>query len=147
VLPWEPAPEAAAPAGPPSAKAAPLRTILCVEAQDEIQDVLRKTLTKMGYRALVVRDAENAAVRYRESPTDAVIFDADGQGAEGLDQFIDMHERAHEDEHQFVGLVLLGPRQAELRDKLPDDDRLIVLYKPLKMKDVQDAIHRLLPIR
>jgi CheY-like chemotaxis protein len=148
-LPPEPAHDAAAaaPAGPPSAKAAPLRTILCVEAQDEIQDVLRKTLTKMGYRALVVRDAENAAERYRESPTDAVIFDADGQGEEGLDQFIDMHERAHEDEHQLVGLVLLGPRQGELRDKLPSDDRLIVLSKPLKMKEVQDAIHRLLPIR
>ena len=62
-----------------AAKAAPLLSVLCVEAQDEIQDVLRKTLTRMGYRALVVRDAENAAERYRESPPDAVIFDADGR--------------------------------------------------------------------
>jgi eukaryotic-like serine/threonine-protein kinase len=149
VLPPEPTPAeaAAAPAGPPPAKSAPLLTVLCVEAQDEIQDVLRKTLTRMGYRALLVRDAENAAERYRESPTDAVIFDADGQGEEGLDQFINMHEKAHEDEHQLVGLVLLGPKQAELREKLPEDDRLIVLSKPLKMKDVQEAIHRLLPIR
>ena len=48
---------------------------------------------------------------------------------------------------QAVALVLLGPRQAEMREKLPTDDRLIVLNKPLKMKDVQDAIHRLLPAR
>jgi tRNA A-37 threonylcarbamoyl transferase component Bud32 len=149
-LPPEAAPAEAVASTPadaaPTTKAAPLLTILCVEAQDEIQDVLRKTMTRMGYRALVVRDAENAAERYRESPTDAVIFDADGQGPEGLDQFIDMHEKAHEDGHQLVGLVLLGPRQGELRAKIPDDDRLVVLSKPLKMKDVQDAIHRLLPI-
>ena len=54
-----------------------------------------------------------------------------------------MHEKAHEDEHQLVALVLLGPRQGALKEKLPTDDRLIVLSKPLKMKDVQESIHRL----
>ena len=139
-----PAPEQAAEA-PPPAKAVPQRSVLCVEAQDEIQDVLRKTLTKMGYRALLVGDAERAAERYREAPVDAVIFDADGQGADSIEHFLDMHEKAHEDEHQLVALVILGPRQGDLREKLPTDDRLAVLSKPIKMKDVQDAIHRLLP--
>jgi serine/threonine protein kinase len=143
-LPWEQEQAPAAPAEPP-VKQIPLRSVLCVESQGEIQDVLRKTLTRMGYRALVVRDAENAAARYRESPADAVIFDADGQGDEGLDHFIAMREKAQADEHPLAALVLLGPRQGELREKVPDDDRLIVLSKPLKMKDVQDAIHRLLP--
>jgi eukaryotic-like serine/threonine-protein kinase len=126
-------------------KAVAQKSILCVEAQDEIQDVLRKTLTRMGYRALLVRDAERAAERFRESPVDAVIFDADGQGAESIEHFLDMHEKAHEDEQQLVALVILGPRQGDLREQLPTDDRLVVLSKPLKMKDVQDAIHRLLP--
>ncbi len=144
VLPPEPEPEPAAPA-PPPVKAAPLATILCVEAQDEIQDVLRKTLTRMGYRALVVRDAENAAERYREAPTDAVIFDADGQGPECIEHLVDMHDRAGEDERQLAALVLLGPRQGELREQLPEGDNLIVLSKPLKMKEVQDAIQRLVP--
>ena len=48
---------------------------LCVEAQSEIQDAFRKTLTKMGYRVILVGDPERAAERYRESPPDAVIFD------------------------------------------------------------------------
>jgi eukaryotic-like serine/threonine-protein kinase len=143
-LPWEQEQAPAAPAEP-TVKQVPLPSVLCIESQGDIQDVLRKTLTRMGYRALVVRDAENAAARYRESPTDAVIFDADGQGDEGLDHFIAMHEKAQEDEHPFAALVLLGPRHGDLRERLPDDDRLIVLSKPLKMKDVQDAIHRLLP--
>src|SRR6185312_14529931 len=112
-LPPEPEPAPAAPE-PPPAKPVPLRTILCVEAQDEIQDVLRKTLTKMGYRALVVSDAENAAERYREAPTDAVIFDADGQGPECIEHLTDMCDKAEEEESKLVALVLLGPRQGEL---------------------------------
>ena len=126
----------------------PLESVLCVEAQDEIQDVLRQDAQPDGLpRVLVVRDAERAAERYRESPVDAVIFDTDGQGEEAIDAFVDMHEKAHEDGHQLVALVLLGPRRATLREKLPADDRLVVLSKPLKMKQVQDAIHRVLPIR
>ncbi len=142
-----PEPEPAPVEAPPPAKPVPLLTVLCVEAQDEIQDVLRKTLTRMGYRPLVVRDAERAAERYRESPVDAVIFDADGQGAEAIDHLIDMHDKAEEDERQLTALVLLGPRQGELREKLPAGDRIIVLSKPLKMKEVQESIYRLLPVR
>jgi DNA-binding response OmpR family regulator len=100
----------------------------------------------MGYRVLLVGDAERAAERYREHPTDAVIFDADGLGSEGLTAFVDMHEKAHEDGHPLLAVVLLGPRQGELKSKLPEDDRLIVLSKPIKLKEVQDAITELLPI-
>ena len=123
------------------------RNVLCVEAQAEIQDALRKNLTRMGYRVLLVGDAERAAERYRETPTDAVIFDADGLGQEAIDALADMHEKAEEDGHPLVALVLLGPRQAALKDKLPAVDRLIVLSKPIKLKQVQDAITELLPLQ
>jgi serine/threonine protein kinase len=133
------------PSVPFEVKAVVQRTVLCVEAQDEIQDVLRKSLSRMGYRVLLVRDAELAAERFRESPIDVVIFDVDGQGAEGIDALVDMHDKAHEDERQLAAIVLLGPRQGALREKLPSDDRLIVLSKPLKMKEVQESINRLVP--
>jgi eukaryotic-like serine/threonine-protein kinase len=142
----EPAHAEAAPhEGPPQAKAVPSKTVLCVEAQAEIQDALRKGLTNWGYRALLVSDAETAAERFRESSVDAVIFDTDGQGAESLDAFLDMHEEAHAEEKQLLAVVLLGPRQGALKEKLPTDDKLIVLSKPIKMKQVQDALTRLLP--
>lgn len=126
-------------------KAAPSQTILCVETQSEIQDALRKTLAKLGYRVLLVTDAERAAERYRESPVNAVIVNTDGLGADAIEAINDMHEKAREDEHALVAIVLLGPRQDFLREKLPVDDRLIVLSKPVKMKQVQDAIQQLLP--
>jgi tRNA A-37 threonylcarbamoyl transferase component Bud32/CheY-like chemotaxis protein len=136
----------AAPALPPfEVKAVVHKTVLCVEAQADIQDALRKTLTRMGYRPLLVADAEVGAERYREAPTDAVIFDTDGQEDDAIDAFIDMHDKAQEDEHPFPALVLLGPRQGELKEKIPQDDRIIVLTKPIRMKEVQESIHRLLP--
>ena len=64
-------------------KAVTASTVLCVESQAEIQDALRKNLSRMGYRVLLVGDAERAAERYREAPTDAVIFDFDGLGDGG----------------------------------------------------------------
>jgi len=127
-------------------KALSTKSVLCVEAQAEIQDALRKNLTRMGYRVMLVADAERAAERYRESPTDAVIFDADGLGSEAVEALTDMHEKAEEDGHPLVALVVLGPRQAAIKDKLPAGGRLIVLVKPIKLKHVQDAITELLPL-
>jgi serine/threonine protein kinase len=137
-----PAERDAAPAA--ETKTGPTKTILCVETQTEIQDALRKTLGKSGYRVLLVTDAERAAERYAEAPVDAVIVDVDGLGAEAIEAITNMHDKAIEDEHPFVALVLLGPRQDVLREKLPAGDQLIVLSKPIKMKQVQDAIGRLL---
>ena len=121
------------------------RIVLCVESQAEIQDVLRKYLTRVGYHALLVGDAQRAAERYREAIPQAVIFDADGLGDDCLSALREMHERAHEAGNQLVGVILLSPRQQALRDQLPPDDRLIVLFKPLKLRLVQNAITKLLP--
>ncbi len=129
----------------PEQEAVP-KHILCVEVQEGIQAAFRKVFTQMGYKVMLVRDAERAAERFREQPPDAVVFDADGLGPEAMQSFLDMHEKAHEDGHDLKALVLLGPRQGGLAEKLPADDRLIILHKPLKMKDVQDAMERLLPV-
>jgi tRNA A-37 threonylcarbamoyl transferase component Bud32/CheY-like chemotaxis protein len=128
-----------------SAAPAP-KKVLCVEKQGEIQDALRKTLSKMGYRVFLVGDPERAAERYRESLPDAVLFDMDGLDHDALDAFIEMHDTAHDDGHDLAAIVLLGPKQRTLQEKLPTDDRLVVLAKPIKMKQVQDAISQLVPL-
>ena len=122
------------------------KRLLCVEVQPEVQDAFRKTLSKMGYRVILVADAERAAERYIEEPTDAVLFDADGLGPHALDAFMSMHDKAHEDGHELAAVVLLGPRQHYLARKFPSNDRLVVLPKPVKMKEIQGAISQLAPI-
>lgn len=126
-------------------KAVQQRRILCVEAQSEIQDALRKNLSQMGFRVLIMGDPESAAERFAESEIDAVIFDCDGLGADSIDSLLDMRDTAQDEDKTLVGVVLLGPRQRDLQEKIPADDRLIVLVKPIKMKQLQDAINQLLP--
>jgi hypothetical protein len=46
----------------------------------------------------------------------------------------------------LAALVLLGPRQLALREELSADDRLVVLAKPITMRQVQDAIAQLVAI-
>ncbi|WP_435005753.1 protein kinase domain-containing protein [Tundrisphaera lichenicola] len=121
------------------------KKLLCVEVQEEVQKAFRKTLSKMGYRILIVSDAERAAERYRESPTDGVLFDADGLGPQAIDHFLEMQKKAEATGQAFLALVLLGPRQHYLVKKLSTNERLIVLPKPVKMKDIQSALERLVP--
>jgi DNA-binding response OmpR family regulator len=101
----------------------------------------------MGYRVILVSDAERAAERFRESLPNVVIFDLDGLGHDAINAFVDMHERAHEDGQPLAALVLLGTKQHAFREKLPPGDRLIVLGKPVKMKQVQDAVDQLSTVR
>ena len=116
-------------------------------AQAEIQEAFRQTLSKMGYRVFLVGDAERAAERHRESPPDAVIFDADGLGPEALAAFAEMNDQAREGGRDLAALVLLGPRQRALRAQIPAGGKITVLDKPVKMKQVQSAIEKLLPLK
>ncbi len=125
---------------------APPKQVLCVESQSKIQEVFRKSLSKMGYRVSLVGDAGRAAERYRETIPDVVIFDTDGLGSEAVGAFLDMHDKARKDGHPLASLVLLGPRQLAIREQLPADDRVIVLAKPVKMKQIQEAIAQLVPV-
>ena len=123
------------------------KNVLCVESQELIQDAFKKTLSKMGYRVILVGDPERAAERCREQPPDAVIFDADKPSeSEAVDTLIEMREHAQEEGHDLAALVLLAPRQLPLKEKLPANDRLVVLSKPIKMKQIQDAITQLVPV-
>jgi len=122
------------------------RKILCVEAQEEIQEAFRKSFTKMGYRVTTVSDPARAAEQFREAPPDAVVYDADGLGPQALDALLSMHRRAHTEGRDLAALVLLGPNQGALSDLLPTDDRLIVLSKPIKLKEVREAVAQLVPI-
>lgn len=121
------------------------KTVICVEFQSDIQEAFRKTLGGMGYRALLMSDPEVAVEKFANDPPDLLIFDADGLGSEGIEHFLQMHEKAKERQLQLSALVLLGTKQGNLIHQLPEDDRLVVLSKPVRMKDVQDAIMLLAP--
>jgi tRNA A-37 threonylcarbamoyl transferase component Bud32/ActR/RegA family two-component response regulator len=121
------------------------KRLLCVEAQEVIQEAFRKALARLGFKVVAVRDADHAVERFEEDPPEAIIYDADGQGRAALDALLRIHEKAQESNRTLVALVLLGPRQQSMREFLPKEGvKLVALDKPVKMRDIQDALRQLL---
>jgi CheY-like chemotaxis protein/tRNA A-37 threonylcarbamoyl transferase component Bud32 len=118
---------------------------LCVEVQEPIQEAFRRSLSGLGYRVILVRDAERAAERFQESRPDLLVYDADGLGHEAIPTFLGIQEKAQQIGQDLPSLVLLGPRQHGLRHQIPDRAGVVVLTKPIKMKEVQDALSQLVP--
>jgi serine/threonine protein kinase len=119
------------------------RRVLCVEIQEPIRDAFRKALSKMGYQIVLLREPERAVERYNEDPAGLVIFDLDGLPSDALASFLAMYESAQAQSRDLSALVLLSPKQAHLKPRLPDDDQVIVMVKPISMKDVQAALSQL----
>lgn len=135
----EPAPPAEKP------RPAPRPTILCVEPLEDIQEVLRKSLTRRGYRVLIIADAEQAVARFKEKPADVVLFDVDGLGPAALPYLEAIQAKARKRAVPFRALILLGPRQEALKEKLPTADQRVVLSKPMKLKDLMEGVESLVP--
>lgn len=122
------------------------KEVYCVEVQEPIQNAFRKSLSELGFKVILVRDPERAVERYEESPPDLLIFDADGlPKSEAIHALQRIQERCRADHREFTALVILGPRQESIREHLPESGRVIVLTKPLRMKQVQEALSRLVP--
>ena len=145
--PWRRNPRTGIARDPPfEVKAIVQKSVLCVEAQSRDpgrlpQDPHEDGLSRVPGRATPRRAAE----RYREAPLDAVIFDTDGLGAR-LDRFAHRHAREGPRGRAAARRPrAAGPARGISRRSSRFDDKLIVLAKPIKMKDVQESIHKLLP--
>jgi|GEM_PF-3065657 len=118
------------------------RNVLCVEAQEEIQREFRKTFDKLGWKCRMVRTTETAADMVRDKAADIVIYDADGQGRESLDAFLEIDRICSLGRPAPHGLLLLGPKQLRLEASLSESvrQRYVILRKPLKMRDVKNSL-------
>ncbi len=100
----------------------------------------------MGFGVRMAVDPASGVEQFQDEPADLVVFDADGLGPDALNAFLEIHQRAQDKGRDLAALVLLGPRQGSLARKLPSDDRVVVLDKPIKMKEVTDAVSQLVPV-
>jgi|GEM_PF-831393 len=114
--------------------------LFCVERQEEVREVFRKSFDKRGLRVFLFSDLDLAMERYREHPTDFILFDADGFGSGAIESFRKLRNLAKQLGRKPRIVLLLGPKQAPLRSSIPENDRLVVLVKPLKMKEITQAV-------
>lgn len=122
------------------------RKVLCVEAQEVIREVFRKQFEKHGYRVLLFSDSEQALDRYKAMTIDLVVFDADGLPSGALEDFREIQKIAASKKRNLHALILLGPKQRALAKSLEGDGN-IVLSKPVKLREINEAMEKLVAMQ
>jgi serine/threonine-protein kinase len=119
-------------------------TILCVESNVKLQDVLRDGLRREGYRVILISDPRRARERFaRDSEMpEAVIFGAQDLERSALEAF---NQFASDDQtHRVPAILLLTAKQQSWRDAALVGDHRCVLTLPLHFKEFREQLGRLL---
>jgi len=131
--------------GRPNDKEGVGRTVMLIETEGEMQDVIRDLLKKRGYRVLVIGDPERALSRFDgdEKAADCVIFSISKLGAPGFQGFIDF---ARDEFTQNIPCVLLidKSQQAFVKQHAPLNDHRLVISTPLKASVLRKALYVLI---
>ena len=124
----------------------PLPTVMVVESDPRIQDVLRERLKRTGYRVLVTADPGRALSRFSENDTPAhcVVFSTSELGRPALDAF--NHFVTVENTRQLHAILLLGPKQAAWEKDAKLSEQHIVLQMPIPFRDFREKLQQLVPV-
>jgi serine/threonine-protein kinase len=121
------------------------KSLMIVESNGPMQDVLRAGLKKMGYRVMLTRDPDHAIKRFFRNPTaaDCVVFSTLELGDAALEAFNQFGEG--EDTRDVAAVLLLGEEHADWEDKAQTSKRRVILKSPIKLRDFRHALARLVP--
>ncbi|MFM7163110.1 MAG: protein kinase domain-containing protein, partial [Planctomycetaceae bacterium] len=131
---------ASATAGGGSEKAAPSRSVMCLETRPRQQELLRDYFTKHGFRVLMLTDLGRGLARLSSNPPDAVVVIGEAFGAEVLHVFPQWAAQA---EARRLGIVLsLSADLAEGAGHLPESEQVRILRKPTTLRDLRTALEQ-----
>jgi serine/threonine-protein kinase len=132
-------------AGDVSTEAAPAlegegKTVLIVESNTKVQDALRESLKKQGYRVLVMSDPSRAEQRISADAgvADVFLISTAALGQEALELF---QRLSASDATKATPIVLLlGKNQTKFLDRIPFADHQRAVAMPLKMVILRKAL-------
>jgi serine/threonine-protein kinase len=142
------APAGADPSARAKAAAAPLlqRSLMVVESNVELQNIFRERLKSSGYRVLVTQDPERALARFVDDvkTADCVMFCAGGLGEPALDAF----NRFGEDPatQPIPAILLLAENQQKWKSQAKLDKHRVVISMPVKLRELREALGKLVPV-
>jgi len=138
--------KAAAAATAGAAAVAPQRTLMFVESNVEMQDIIRGRLKNNGYRVLVTADPDRALSRFVEGTpaADCVIFSTGELGESALEAFNRFGETKHT--REIPAVLLLGEQHAAWKQKAKLNDKRVVVSMPIKLRQVRELLARLVPL-
>lgn len=118
-------------------------TVMLVESNAKVQDLLRERLKKLGYRVLVIGSPQRALHRfdYGERAADCVIFGASQLGAEALEAFNEFG--SGEDTKEVSAILLVDKKQIPWLKQAKTDDYRVVATMPLKFGQFRGTLRKL----
>ena len=128
------------------ASSAPLRALMFVDSNVELQDIFRERLKSGGYRVLVTRDPVRALERFAEDEkvADGVIFSSEGLGEAALEAF----NRFATDKNTagIPAILLLAEPHREWQSKAKVGPHHVAVPMPIRLKALREILARLVPV-
>ncbi len=123
------------------------RSLLLIEADAGLQNTIREKLHAAGYRVLITSDPQRAVERYKEQPTDCVVVDCETTNKAGMDAFIETATHARNFKLPWSGIAMLTPEQSDWSKRVTQTDKLVVLIKPLTLRQLREHLDRIVPTK
>ncbi len=113
------------------------RTVMLVESNAKIQDMLRDPLKKCGYRVLVISNPDRAISRFEDDAkaADCVIFSSIELGYMALNAFNQFQE--NESTRAVPSILLVSEKQKKLAKEAKLDQRHVAVAMPLSLKQLR----------
>lgn len=125
------------------------RTVMIVESDVKLQNLLRSRLKELGYRVLVIGNPQTAVNRFmdldpaEDRPADCVMFGCKGLVKDGLQAFNEFGKS--EDTGSIPAILLLTEGQEIFKQHASLSDHRLCLHFPMKFKHIRQALLKLLP--
>lgn len=118
-------------------------SVMIVESNAKVQNALRNSLRKRGYRVLVMSDPSRATHRFEADDyvTDCVIFSSGGLGKSALDGFNEFGQLPHT--KNVPSILLLDKRHQEWTESADVAGHRVVVPMPIKMKEFEKVLGKL----
>lgn len=126
------------------------KTILLIESNLTLQNLLRSKLKDIGYRVLITSDPDRGLERFEDYepgeplPVDCIIFGTVGLGRAGLKSYRDFV--LAENTKDIPALLIIVDKLEKFVQPDWIDDQHLAFKMPLKFKHVQRALRKLLAI-
>ena len=123
----------------------PKRTLMFVESNVALQDIIRGRLKKNGFRVLVLADPERALGRFADGAkaADCVIFSTGELGEPALEAFNRFAEGQHTG--PIPAVLLLGENHHEWLKKAKLGQKRVAVSMPVKLRQLREVLARLVP--
>lgn len=120
------------------------KTVMIIESNVNMQDVLRERLKKRGYRVLVFSDPYRALARFEDGDAiaDLVVFCAHELGGSALEAFNNFATNSVT--QSIPAILLINERQQAFIEQANLSEHHLSLTMPIKVNEFRTALRRLL---